>query len=258
MEERVREMGGRLGFQSVPGVGTAISFVLERSKWASSHEAMSSASKARPPAASASSIRVLVADDHVSVLEGLAAIIGRQRDMKVVAQAANGREAFDLWTQHHPDITLLDLRMPMLDGVGATEEIRRADPEARVIVLTTYDTDHEIARAIKAGARAYLLKDAPREELLECIRRVHAGETCIPAALVAKLAVSMSTESLTGREQNVLELLASGLSNKEIGAQLFITETTVKSHLRAIFTKLNVLSRTEAVTTANRRGLIKL
>lgn len=213
----------------------------------------------KPPANSRpSKIGVLVADDHITVLEGLVAIIGRQPDMSVVAQAANGREAVELWTQHHPHITLLDLRMPVLDGVGAMEEIRKADPAARVIVLTTYDTDNEIARAIKAGARAYLLKDTPREVLLDCIRRTHAGEMCIPAPLLAKLAASMSSEALTGRELNVLELLASGLSNKEIGAQLFITETTVKSHLRAIFTKLNVLSRTEAVTAANRRGLIKL
>jgi two-component system NarL family response regulator len=214
---------------------------------------MSKGAKARSSKAP-EAIRVLVADDHVSVLEGLAAIIGRQPDMSVVAAAAHGRAAVELWKQHRPDITLLDLRMPVLDGVGAMEEIRKADPAARIIVLTTYDTDNEIARAIKAGARAYLLKDAPREELLDCIRRVQAGEMCLPAPLAA----SMSSEALTGRELNVLELLASGLSNKEIGAQLFITETTVKSHLRAIFTKLNVLSRTEAVTAANRRGLIKL
>ena len=219
---------------------------------------MSNGARARPCQEPASTIRVLVADDHVSVLEGLAAIIGRQPDMSVIAQAANGREAVDLWLEHRPHLTLLDLRMPLLDGVGAMEEIRRADPAARIIVLTTYDTDHEIARAIKGGARAYLLKDTPREELLDCIRRVHTGETCIPAPLVAKLAASMSSESLTGRELNVLELLARGLSNKEIGAQLFITETPVKSHLRAIFAKLNVLSRTEAVTCANRRGLIQL
>ena len=205
-----------------------------------------------------SKISVLVADDHVTVLEGLVAIFGRQSDMSVVAQAANGREAVELWTEHRPQITLLDLRMPVLDGVGATEEIRKADPTARIMVLTTYDTDHEIARAIKAGARAYVLKDTPREDLLACIRCVHGGEMCIPAPLLAKLAASMSSEALTGRELNVLELLARGLSNKEIGGRLFITETTVKSHLRAIFTKLNVLSRTEAVTAANRRGLIKL
>lgn len=206
----------------------------------------------------AKKIRVLIADDHVTVLAGLAAIISLQPDMIVVAEAENGRRALDLWREHRPDVALLDLRMPELDGVGAIDAMRQEDASARIIILTTYDSDGEIHRAIKAGAKGYLLKDARREELLECIRRVHAGETCIPAPLVAKLAASMSSESLTGRELNVLELLASGLSNKEIGARLFISETTVKSHLRAIFTKLNVLSRTEAVTAANRRGLIKL
>jgi DNA-binding NarL/FixJ family response regulator len=203
-------------------------------------------------------IRVLIADDHVTVLEGLAAIIGRQTDMKVVAQAANGREAVDLWQKHRPDVTLLDLRMPALDGVGVIDEIRRQQATARIVVLTTFDSDNEIAGAIKAGAKGYLLKDARREELLDCIRRVNSGETCVPPALAAKLAESMSSESLTGRELDVLNLLADGKSNKEIGSQLFITETTVKSHLRSIFSKLNVLSRTEAITTASRRGLVQL
>jgi two-component system NarL family response regulator len=191
-------------------------------------------------------------------LEGLSAIIGRQPDMQVVAEAADGRQAVDLWREHRPDVTLLDLRMPTLDGVGAIEAIRREDASARVIVLTTYDTDTEILRAIKAGAKAYLLKDARREELLDCIRRVNRGETCIPAALVQKLTTGLSSESLTGRELNVLELLARGKSNKEIGANLYISETTVKSHLRSIFRKLNVLSRTEAITVASRRGLVRL
>ncbi len=203
-------------------------------------------------------IRVLIADDHVTVLEGLAAIIGRQTDMEVVAEAANGREAIELWQQYRPDIILLDLRMPILDGVGAIGEIRRQQASARIIVLTTFDSDNEIARAIKAGAKGYLLKDARREELLDCIRKVNSGETSVPTALAAKLAESMSSESLTGREQDVLNLLALGKSNKEIGSQLFITETTVKSHLRSIFTKLNVLSRTEAIATASRRGLVQL
>jgi len=202
-------------------------------------------------------IRVLIADDHVTVLEGLAAIIGRQPDMMVVAEAADGQEAVDLWTEHHPDVTLLDLRMPTLDGVGVIENIRKQDASARVIVLTTYDSDTEILRAIKAGTKAYLLKDARREELLDCIRRVNRGETCIPASLAEKLAAGLSSESLTGRELNVLELLAQGKSNKEIGVNLYISETTVKSHLRSIFRKLNVLSRTEAITVASRRGLIR-
>ena len=200
---------------------------------------------------------MLIADDHVTVLEGLAAIIGRQPDMMVVAEAADGQEAVDLWTEHHPDVTLLDLRMPTLDGVGVIENIRKQDALARVIVLTTYDNDTEILRAIKAGTKAYLLKDARREELLDCIRRVNRGETCIPASLAEKLAAGLSSESLTGRELNVLELLAQGKSNKEIGVNLYISETTVKSHLRSIFRKLNVLSRTEAITVASRRGLIR-
>lgn len=203
-------------------------------------------------------IRVLIADDHVTVREGLAAIIGRQLDMMVVGEAANGRDAVNLWREHSPHVMLLDLRMPLLDGVGAISDIRQQQPSARIIVLTTFDTDNDISRAISAGAKGYLLKDSQREEILECIRKVHAGETCIPASLVAKLAASMRSESLTGRELEVLTLLAHGKSNKEMGTKLYISETTVKAHLRSIFTKLNVLSRTEAITVANQRGLIQL
>ena len=207
---------------------------------------------------SADKIRLLIADDHMTVLAGLASIIGMQRDMIVVAEAANGRQAVDLWRKHRPDVTLLDLRMPKLDGVGVIDEIRKEDTSARIVMLTTYDTDNEIYRAIKAGAKGYLLKDARREELLDCIRKVNHGDTCIPQELVHKLAAGMSGEILTGRELGVLALLARGKSNKEIGANLFISETTVKGHLRHIFTKLNVLSRTEAVTVASRRGLVQL
>src|SRR5271167_611704 len=203
-------------------------------------------------------IRVLIADDHVTVREGLAAMIGRQPDMMIVAEAPNGRDAVDLWRMHRPDVTLLDLRMPVLDGVGAMIDIRQLEPSARIVVLTTFDTDHEISRAIKAGAKGYMLKDAQREELLDCIRKVHAGETCIPPSLVAKLAAAVSSEALTGREQQVLTLLALGRSNKEIGISLTISETTVKSHLRSIFNKLNVLSRTEAIATASRLGMVQL
>jgi DNA-binding NarL/FixJ family response regulator len=215
-------------------------------------------SKPRNPSPSADKIRLLIADDHMTVVAGLASIIGMQRDMIVVAEAANGRQAVDLWRKHHPDVTLLDLRMPKLDGVGVIDEIRKEDTSARIIILTTYDTDNEIYRAIKAGAKGYLLKDARREELLECIRKVNRGDTCIPQELVQKLAAGMSGEILTGRELGVLALLARGKSNKEIGANLFISETTVKGHLRHIFTKLDVLSRTEAVTVASRRGLVQL
>jgi two-component system NarL family response regulator len=208
--------------------------------------------------AGADKIRVLIADDHVTVTAGLASIIGMQPDMIVVAEAANGREAVDLWRNQRPDVALLDLRMPVLDGVSAIAEIHREDAAARVIVLTTYDTDNEIYRAIKAGAKGYVLKDARREELLECIRRVGRGEMCIPQSLVEKLAAGVSSETLTGRELDVLTLLARGKSNKEIGANLYVSETTVKSHLRSIFAKLNVLSRTEAIAAASRRGLVQL
>jgi DNA-binding NarL/FixJ family response regulator len=203
-------------------------------------------------------IRLLIADDHALILEGLAATIGRQSDMAVLAKASNGREAVELWKTHRPDVSLLDLRMPILNGVGVIKEVRDLDVAARVIVHTTYDTDEEIYQAISAGAKAYLLKDAPLEDLLDCIRKVHAGQTCIPPTLAAKLASRMSGEALTTREVDVLKLLARGRSNKEIGADLFISETTVKSHMRSIFAKLNVMSRTEAIAAANRRGLIQL
>ena len=203
-------------------------------------------------------IRVLIADDHVLILEGLASAIGRQDDMTVIAEAGDGREAVDLWKKHRPDVSLLDLRMPRLTGVGAIREIRDADISARVIVHTTFDTDEEIYQAVRAGAKSYLLKDAPLEELLDCIRSVHSGGTCIPPALAAKLASRMSGAALTGRELDVLRRLARGRSNKEIGTDLFISETTVKSHLRSLFSKLKVMSRTEAIATANKRGWIRL
>jgi DNA-binding NarL/FixJ family response regulator len=203
-------------------------------------------------------IRVLIADDHTTVLAGLASIIGMQPDMVVVAEAANGRQAVALWLKHQPDVTLLDIRMPVLDGVGVINEIRQQEAAARFVILTTYDADNEVYRAIKAGAKGYLLKDARREDMLDCIRKVNRGETCIPPALVEKLAASVSGEALTDRELEVLTLLARGKSNKEIAAMLLISETTVKGHLRNIFTKVNALSRTEATTTALRRGLIQL
>jgi DNA-binding NarL/FixJ family response regulator len=203
-------------------------------------------------------IRILIADDHTSVLAGLSSIIGMQPDMMVVAEAENGRQAVDLWHQQRPDVTLLDLRMPVLDGVGVITELRQQETCAKFVILTTYDSDNDIYRAVKAGAKGYLLKDARREVLLDCIRKVSRGETCIPPALVEKLASGLRGETLTRREIEVLALLVRGRSNKEIAAKLFISETTVKGHLRSVFTKLNVLSRTEATTTALRRGLVQL
>ena len=203
-------------------------------------------------------IRILIADDHTVVREGLVSLIERKTDMTVIGEACNGFETVELWKQHRPDVTLMDLRMPALDGVGAIREIRKLDENAHIIVLTTFDGDEDIYRAIKAGAKAYLLKDTGREALMECIRKVNKGETCIPPILAAKLAERVSGEGLSAREIEVLQRVGAGKSNKEIGAELFISEGTVKSHVKSIFAKLDVVSRTEAVATATRRGLIQL
>jgi DNA-binding NarL/FixJ family response regulator len=203
-------------------------------------------------------IRILIADDHSVVREGLVSLVRRKADMAVVGEASNGREAVDLWKEHRPDITLLDLRMPELDGVGAIKEIRELDENARIVVLTTFDGDEDVYRAIKAGANGYLLKDSAREALMECIRKVHSGETCIPPDLASKLADRVSGEALSARKIEVLQRIAAGKSNKEIGAELFISEGTVKTHVKNIFSKLDVVSRTKAVANASRRGLIQL
>ena len=203
-------------------------------------------------------IRILIADDHTVVREGLVSLVKRKSDMVVLAEASNGREAVDLWKQHRPDVTLLDLRMPEMDGVSAIKEIRELDPNAHIVVLTTYDGDEDIYRAIKAGAKAYLLKDTARDALVDCVRKVHAGETYLPPQLAAKLAERVSGAALSPREMEVLQRLAAGKSNKEIGAELFVSEGTIKSHVKSIFTKLDVVTRTEAVAAATRRGLIQL
>src|SRR5438034_2102757 len=205
-----------------------------------------------------SRIGILIADDHSVLRQGLVSLIGFESDMMVVGEAGNGREAVDLWKRHRPEVTLLDLRMPELDGVGVIKQIRADDENTRIIVLTTFDGDEDIYRAIQAGAKGYLLKDVPREALMDSIRRVHAGETCVPVHLAAKLAERISGETLSSREIDVLKLMAKGKSNKEIGSALFISEGTVKSHVKAIFAKMNVISRTEAVASATRRGLIQL
>jgi two-component system NarL family response regulator len=203
-------------------------------------------------------IRILLADDHVVVRDGLAAIINQEKDMRVVAEAGEGKEAVELWKKHRPDVTLMDLRMPGLSGANAIYEIHEVNPDVRIIVLTTFDGDEDIYRAIRAGAKAYLLKDVKREELFHCIREVHAGKFVIPPAIAAKLAGHQSIEELTSRELEVLKLLAEGKPNKLIASALSISEVTVKSHVRAIFLKLNVLSRTEAIAVASRSGLIRL
>jgi two-component system NarL family response regulator len=203
-------------------------------------------------------IRILIADDHPVVREGLAAMIKRRTDMTVVAEANHGQEAVALFHQHQPDVVLMDLRMPEMDGVEAILTIREQTPEARVIVLTTYDTDEDIYRALRAGAKAYLLKDTPREELLDTIRAVSAGRTRVPSDVAAKLVERVSSEALTAREVDVLRLIVAGHSNREIATLLYISEGTVKTHVNHILMKLGVSDRTQAVTTALRRGLVSL
>jgi two-component system NarL family response regulator len=203
-------------------------------------------------------IGILIADDHSVLRQGLVSLIGFEADMMVVGEAGNGREAVDLWRQHRPDVMLLDLRMPELDGVGVIKQIRADDENTRIIVLTTFDGDEDIYRAIQAGAKGYLLKDVPRDALIDCIRRVHAGGTCVPVHLADKLAERVRGESVSEREIDVLKLMAKGKSNKEIGSALFISGGTVKSHVKSIFAKLKVNSRAEAVANAAHRGLIQL
>ena len=217
-----------------------------------------SSSAKRAAIGSHNEIRILVVEDHTVVRDGLVAIIRQEPDMNVVADTGDGRQAVELWKKHCPDVTLMDLRMPGLDGVNAIYQIRAADPNARIIVLTTYDGDEDIYRGMRAGAKSYLLKDVRREELFQCIREVHAGRMFVPPAIAAKLAERLPAEELTPRELEVLRLLGTGKPNKLIGADLAISEVTVKSHVQSVFRKLNVLSRTEAIAVANRRGLLRL
>jgi two-component system NarL family response regulator len=203
-------------------------------------------------------IKILIADDHPVVREGLTAMIDRQPDMHVVAEAENGRQAVELAVRHEPDIVLMDLRMPEMGGVEVTVKLRQLLPNCRVIVLTTYDGDQDIVRALQSGARAYLLKDTFRAELLAAIRAVHGGESRIPAAVARRLAEHIVNPGLTPRELEVLRLMAAGHSNREIARSLFVTESTIKGHVNNIFGKLGVRHRTHAVTLALQRGIISL
>ena len=202
--------------------------------------------------------RVLLVDDHALLRTGVAKIINQEPDLYVVAEAENGAEAITAFERHQPDVTLLDLRMPVMEGVEAVKQIRARDPRALLIVLTTYDRDDEISQALKAGAKAYVLKDIAADDLVNCIRNVLAGKTYIAPAAAAKLVEGVTRVQLTPREMATLRLLADGKANKEIANALDISERTVKTHLAHLFEKLGVTSRTEAIKVATRRGLVRL
>jgi two-component system NarL family response regulator len=203
-------------------------------------------------------IRVLVVEDHHVVRQGLVALLSVADGLEVVGQAADGVEAITQFRKHQPAITLIDLRLPRLSGVEVIERIRMESPGARFIVLTTYDGDEDIYRALQAGARSYLLKGMTSEELIAAIRTVHAGRQHIPAAVAQRLAERVGTEELTQRELDVLEQIVHGKSNKEIAVELLISEATVKTHINSLLSKLGVSDRTQAATAALQRGIVPL
>jgi two-component system, NarL family, response regulator len=204
------------------------------------------------------SIRVLLADDHAIVRSGVAQILNEQVGMQVVAEASDGGQAIDLYRRERPDVALIDLRMPVVEGAQVVERVRREFPDAVLIILTTYDTDDDIECALRAGAKAYLLKDVSPHDLVACVRAVHAGRTWVSPTIASKLAERMTRVQLTPREMSVLKLLAAGKANREIAESLSISEGTVKIHVTHLFEKLSVTSRTEAIATAMRRGLVRL
>lgn len=208
------------------------------------------------PTDSTENIRILVVDDHEIVRQGLVSLLNTEPGLSVVAVAGNGQQAVEAFAAHQPDITLMDLRLPVMGGVAATQAIRRQFPAARIIVLTTYDGDEDIYRALQAGAQSYLLKGVSFDELLATIRSVNAGARRIPTAVAEKLAERMPGQELTKREAQVLTLIVKGNSNLDIGAALGISEATVKSHVNSLLAKLGVTDRTQAATTALQRGLV--
>lgn len=207
---------------------------------------------------SSQSIRLMVVDDHQIVRQGLVALLNTEPGLSVVAEATNGQQAVELFRQQRPDITLMDLRLPVMGGVEATKNIRQEFPTAKIIVLTTYDGDEDIYRALQAGAQSYLLKGVSFDELIEAIRTVHAGARRIPATVAERLAERVAGQELTGRELQVLELIVKGKSNKEISTELAISEATVKSHVNSLLSKLGVSDRTQAATSALQRGIVHL
>lgn len=207
---------------------------------------------------SAQKIRIMVVDDHLVLRAGIAAILQGQPDMTLIAEAANGAEAVEQFLVARPDVTLMDLQMPRMNGVDAIMAIRKESPRARILVLTTYAGDVQALRALRAGASGYLLKSTLRKELLDTIREIHAGRRHIPPEIAQEIAFNATGEELSAREVGILNLVAGGKANKEIGWQLTISEETVKAHLRSIFAKLEASDRTQAVTSALRRGIIEL
>jgi len=203
-------------------------------------------------------IRIIVIDDQAVVRQGFVSLINTVADMEVIGQGVNGQQAVELYHEHKPNITLMDLRMPVLGGVDAIAQIRREFPDARIIVLTTYDGDEDIYRALRAGAQGYLLKDMFFEELEDAIRKVHAGARSLPPVVAERLAERMGASELTVRELEVLQEIVNGKSNKEIASALRISEATVKSHINNILGKLGVTDRTQAATRALQRGIVRL
>ena len=203
-------------------------------------------------------IRVFTVDDHPLLREGIAAIVNNEPDMLIISQASNGREAIQQFREQRPDVTLMDLRLPDISGIDAMIAIRNEFSDARIVMLTTFEGDVEIQRALAAGARGYILKNMPPRDLVDVVRQVHAGKKRIPAEVAAQLAEHVSDEALTERERNVLQHVASGNRNRDIAEQLFISEETVKVHVKHIMEKLGASDRTEAVTIAVRRGIIQL
>src|SRR5580700_6849571 len=209
------------------------------------------------PSSSSEVITLMIVDDHPVVREGLAAILKSQKDMKIVAEAGDGEEACKLYDEFSPDVVLLDLRMPNKDGLGViTELMARNPPKPRIIVMTTYESEEDIRRTLKAGAKGYLAKGTAPQEIRDAVRKVAKGDSLLPASIASKLAESMSHPELSERELQVLQYMANGRSNKEIGQVLYISESTVKAHVKSILAKLDAMGRTEAIAIATKRGLI--
>jgi two-component system NarL family response regulator len=210
------------------------------------------------PATDHAKVRVLVADDHPIVRQGIIANVKPQPDMKVIAEAGDGVEALALIKEHSPDVVLLDLRMPQMDGLDVLAEVKKSRLPCKIIIMTTFDSEEDVQRAMRTGARGYLLKDSTREEILDAIRRVSLGETYLPARIVQKVAEGMRKPELSPREVEVLQWVAAGKSNKEIGTQLFIAEGTVKTHVKNLLEKLAVVGRTAAIREGVHRGIVRL